>query len=225
MNGSQRTPEQIPFALEARSAHGREDFWVSDCNRDAVAWLDKYPDWPGCALVIHGSPASGKTHLLQVWKKEKQAAERAVADLDLAAVGGMTAAAVMLDDVLPAIGDRAKEEALLHLYNMLRERGGGLLLTAQKPVAEWPFVLPDLKSRLMAAPSAALGSPDDALMAIVLAKLFSDRQIFVPQAVIDFILPRIERSFAAMRRIVDEIDRRALSQKRPVTVPLVRDLL
>ncbi len=224
MNASgQRPPEQIPFALEHRSAHEREDFWVSDCNRAAVAWLDKYPDWPGCALVIYGPPASGKTHLCKVWQKKSAAAAMESVEAMQDWRGGPVS--VVIDDALRFIGDREKEEYLFHLYNFMQGHGVHMLLASDKPVAQWPFVLPDLKSRLMAAPAVAIGSPDDALMAIVLAKLFSDRQIFVPQGVIDFILPRIERSFAAMSRIVDDIDRRALSEKRPVTVPLVRELL
>jgi DnaA regulatory inactivator Hda len=216
--------EQIPFDLGTRHAHQREDFWVSDCNRDAVTWLDK-KDWS--TLIIYGPPASGKTHLLQVWKKEAQAQEITLAQLTPATVNRALGNAqnVMIDDVLPVIGVRPAEEALFHLYNMLRERGGALLLTASAPVTEWPFVLPDLKSRLLAAPAVSLGSPDDTLMAVVLTKLFSDRQIFVPQEVVQFILPRIERSFLALRETVDKIDRRALAEKRPVTIPLVRDIL
>jgi chromosomal replication initiation ATPase DnaA len=85
--------------------------------------------------------------------------------------------------------------------------------------------LPDLKSRILASPAVALASPDDQLMAVVLTKLFSDRQIFVPQDVMQFILTRIERSFAALRSVVDDIDRAALAQKRPVTIPLVKEVL
>lgn len=220
--------EQLPFDLGPRHAHAREDFWVSDCNRDAIAWLDR-SDWP--ALVIYGSPASGKTHLLQVWKKEEAekggAQEISLAQLTEATISRALGSArnAMIDDVLPAIGVRSAEEALFHLYNMLRERGGRLLLTASAPVASWPFVLPDLKSRLLAVPAAELGSPDDMLMAVVLSKLFSDRQIFVPQEVVQFILPRIERSFLSLREIADKIDRRALAEKRPVTIPLVKEIL
>jgi chromosomal replication initiation ATPase DnaA len=86
-------------------------------------------------------------------------------------------------------------------------------------------MLPDLKSRLLAAPTAAVGSPDEQTMAVVLTKLFSDRQIFVPQDVVQFILSRIERSFAAMRDVADAVDRRALAEKRAVTIPFVREIL
>ncbi|MCE9508146.1 MAG: DNA replication protein [Alphaproteobacteria bacterium] len=220
-------PEQLPFDLGHRHAYEREDFWVSGSNREAVAWLDKWPDWPAAALILFGPPASGKTHLLQVWKKEAGAREISPQDLLSLPAHEIAGAAksVMMDDVLRVIGRRDDEEALFHLYNLLRERGGHLLLTAEKPATEWPFALPDLKSRLLAAPAVAVGSPDDELMAIVLTKLFSDRQIFVPQEVVQFILARIERSFLALRQVVDKIDHKALAEKRPVTIPLVREII
>lgn len=220
-------PEQIPLELGHRRAYEREDFWVSASNRDAVAWLDKWPEWPAPALILYGPRASGKTHLMHVWKKEAQAKEILVSRLLQETLDKTVgnAKAVMIDDVLQAIGKKEYEEALFHLYNLLLERKGHLLLAADCPAREWPFTLPDLKSRLMAAPAAALNSPDDELMAVVLTKLFSDRQIFVPQEVVEFILPRIERSFLALRDTVDKIDRKALSEKRPVTIPLIRDIL
>jgi DnaA regulatory inactivator Hda len=220
-------PEQLPFDLGHRHAYEREDFWVSASNREAVAWLDKWPDWPSAALVLFGPPASGKTHLLQVWKKEAGAREVSPQDLLALPADKIPGAAksVMMDNVSQVMGRRDYEEALFHLYNLVRERGGHLLLTAEKPVMEWPFLLPDLKSRLLAAPAVALNPPDDELMAVVLTKLFSDRQIFVSQEVVQFILPRIERSFLALRTLVDKIDHKALSEKRAVTIPLVREII
>lgn len=220
-------PEQLPFDLGPRYAYEREDFWVSACNHDAVAWLDKWPDWSAPALILFGPPASGKTHMLQAWKKMSAAKEIPATDIlsqpayDLLGL----AKTVVIDNIQSLIGNRVAEEALFHLYNMLLERKGHILITAETSPQEWNFILPDLKSRLLAAPAVAIGSPDDQLMAIVLTKLFSDRQIFVSQEVVQFIIPRIERSFLALRQITDKIDHKALSEKRAVTVPLVRELL
>lgn len=218
MTAEQTKPQQLPFDLGHRTAFARDDFWVSQSNQDAVAWLDKYPDWPAPLLVIHGPRACGKSHLLKVWQNETGAA------LYDAAAPDAQPTAVVLDDLESFMGDAAREEALLHLYNIQKECGGHILAAAETPPRQWRCVLRDLESRLLAAPAVAVGSPDDQLMAVVLTKLFSDRQIFVPQEVVQFLVPRLERSFAAMRDIVEAIDHKALAEKRKVTVPLVRDL-
>ncbi|MEE8443775.1 MAG: DNA replication protein, partial [Alphaproteobacteria bacterium] len=59
---------QLPLDLGHRPAMGAADFLVAPCNRDVVAWLDRWPDWPGPALAIHGPAGCGKTHLTHVWR-------------------------------------------------------------------------------------------------------------------------------------------------------------
>ncbi len=197
---------------------GRADFLVAPCNRDAVAWLDRWPDWPGPALVIHGPEGCGKTHLTHVWR----AASGAVT-LNRAAPSALPdgAKACTLDDADAAVDERD----LLHLYNVVAERGGHILLTARSGPAHWRLDLPDLASRLRAAPSVALGAPDDALIGAVLVKLFADRQLRVEPAVVTYLVMRIERSFAALREIVAALDASALIGKRNITVPLARGVL
>ncbi len=56
-------------------------------------------------------------------------------------------------------------------------------------------------------------------------KLFADRQLAVGAEVVRFLSARIERSFAAARRVVEAIDRTALARRRQITVPLARAVL
>lgn len=204
-------PVQLPFDLGHRSAMARGDFWVCDANRAAVGWVDKWPDWPAPLLVIYGPPASGKTHLTHLWQTQT--------------VQMVQSPCVVIDDAETRIGNKGAEEELFHLYNRMRDAGGHILMTGATPPRDWPFVLPDLKSRVLAAPAVAVGAPDDAARAVILSKLFSDRQIFVSQEVVEFLLSRIARSFAALRDIVERIDRKALAEKRAVTIPLAREIL
>lgn len=217
--------QQLPFDLGHREAFAREDLWVSSANADAVAWLDKYPDWGAPALVIYGPPASGKTHLCHVWQKKSGAITVSNADISRLAAANDFPKAAIIDDADSVAGDAGLETALFHFYNRAKEEGAHVLLTATHAPKEWNITVPDLKSRLLAAPVASVGAPDEQLMAVVLAKLFSDRQLVVPSDVIAFILPRLERSFEALRALAADIDRKALAEKRAVTIPLVREIL
>ena len=80
-------------------------------------------------------------------------------------------------------------------------------------------------SRLRAVPAVDLEAPDDALLRAVLVKLFADRQLAVDESLIGYLAMRIERSFASARAVVEELDREALRQKRPVTRALAAELL
>ena len=117
------------------------------------------------------------------------------------------------------------EEALFHLYNNLFHAKSSLLLTASQRPKQWGVKLKDLQSRLYSLPAVEVKSPDEAVLSAVFLKHFADRQIQIAPDVIHYIIPRIERSFAAVARIVEVLDRHALSQQRAITIPLARQVL
>ncbi len=213
---------QLPLDLAHRPALGRDDFLVAPANAEAVAWLDRWPDWPAPALVLTGPAGSGKTHLAQVFAARSGAVVLLPENLAAARLPELVgrARAAIVEEAA-----HAPEAALFHLYNLLAERGGHLLLPAREPPARWGIALADLRSRLLAAPVAELQPPDDILLAAILVKLFADRQLAVGAEVLAYLVPRLERSFDAAARIVAALDRAALAAHRPVTVPLAREVL
>lgn len=219
--------EQLTFDLGHRSALGRDDFLIADNNRDAVSWIDMWPEWPAPALVLHGPAACGKTHLAAVWREMTQAVTINPEDLvsqsaDILFSNGQH---FLIDPVDPWIGDRAAETTLFHLYNLAKENKRTLLLTMRMPPARLSFTIPDLASRLRAAPGVAIHAPDEMLLGAVLVKMFSDRQIQIGEDVLNYVLPRMERSFSAARDLVEQADRQALAEKRAVSIPLIRHIL
>jgi len=56
-------------------------------------------------------------------------------------------------------------------------------------------------------------------------KLFADRQLQVGQDVISYVVPRMERSFAAATDIVDRADKMALAEKKNIGVALMRQVM
>jgi chromosomal replication initiation ATPase DnaA len=212
---------QLAIDLPFRPALGAADFLVSKCNRAALAWIERWPDWPGRALALYGPAQSGKSHLARLW--EARVGGRLVRGPTLDALPPPELAA--LPGVAVDKADAAPERALLHLHNCCRETGAGLLIVAREPPSRWTIALPDLASRLRAMLAVGIEPPDDALLAGLLVKHFADRQIRVSPAVIGFAVRRIERSFAAAVSLVEALDRAALGAGRSIGIALVRRVL
>ncbi len=218
-------PAQFVFPFAHRPALGGEDFWVAPSNRNAIAWIDRWRAWERPVLVIHGPPGCGKTHLGHVFLAATagvEAAARALSGCDPAALAARPA--VLVEDADRGL-DADGERQLFHLHNLVVEARGRLLLTARAPPARWPVALPDLASRMRAAPAVEILPPDEALIGAVLVKQFADRQIKVEVAVVSFLLARMERSFDMARRLAAALDAAALAEQRPITVPLAARVL
>ena len=209
---------QLAIDLPHLTAFGRADFLVSECNAAALGWIERWPQWPARALVLNGPKGSGKSHLAHLWHQRSGAVlirgdQLPGRDPDELA----RCRAVALDDA-----EGAPEAALLHLYNRGSDAGASLLVIAREAPADWPIALPDLASRLRAAPCVSIALPDDALLAAVLVKHFADRQVRVAPAVVAFLVRRMERSFAACGALAARLDCLALGAGRPITIPLAR---
>lgn len=219
--------EQIPLDLRHRTALGRNDFLVMPNNHDAVAWIDLWPEWSAPCLVLYGPIACGKTHLGAVWAERSSAICVKASDINEDFIHEIVDMKhhIIIEDGDKLIGNIVGEKGLFHLYNIFKEEGRSILLTLQEPPVRRSFALPDLASRLRAAPSVAIREPDEQLIEALLVKLFSDRQIRVSTEVLHYILPRIERSFEAVRDLVEQSDQRAMIEKRSITIPFLRDIL
>ena len=212
---------QFPLDLQFISTPGRDDFLVSDCNRLAVSWIDRWPDWPGQYRVLNlvGPAASGKSHLAAIWSRQADALTiRELAD-GTAPVDGN----IVLDNL--DADDSWNEEALFHLVNRTADGAASVLVTSETPVAAMGWSLPDLSSRMRAVSVATLDEPDDALLRSLLEKYFADRQLAVATQVLDYMVSRMERSFVAVQTIAVVMDRRSLAERRNLTLPLAREIM
>ncbi len=216
---------QLPLDLGYQPSLTRDDFMVAPCNQIAVHWIDRWPDWPTHALILIGPSACGKTHLGRIWAGTSGADIITPNTFSEHLIHNRPSGHLVIDQADLLIGDRAAEETLFHLYNNARAAGDHLLFTMRAAPFSLTFSVPDLASRLRAALTIGIDQPDDELLSALLVKLFNDRQLNVTDDVIRYLVPRIERSFAAASQLVERADRAALSQKSMVTVPLLRGLL
>jgi len=223
-------PEQLVLDLPVRTAQGRADFFVSPANINAVQALERWPEWATGKLALCGPVAAGKSHLVQVWQALSGGTVLDARTLAAQDISAITANDIALEDIdriadLPADLRVQTEETLFHLHNHILGKGGTLLISGAKAPARWDIALPDLASRLGSAEVAQLTPPDDMLLSAVLIKLFADRQLNVSPDLIRYLLARIDRSFAAAKDVVLQLDRAGLSKRRAITPRLAGEVL
>lgn len=216
---------QLSFDLPVRQALGREDFFVSPANAAAVAMIEGWEAWPARKLLLAGPPGAGKTHLTCVWCNLAAARAIDATALPGADIASLATGNVAVEDAHIIAGNAAAEEALFHLHNLTLAEGHTLLISADRPPAQWGLRLPDLASRMQGTGLVSLDAPDDQLLAAVLMKLFADRQLTPTPDTIPYLVPRMARSFEAARTLVAALDDTALETRRPINRTLARNVL
>lgn len=214
--------DQLALGFGPRDEFNADGFIASESNNDARSAMKAWHGWPGHVMALVGAAGTGKTHLASIWRDRTGAATIDARRISEALDGLAGDRPVLVENV-----DRGMDEpGLFHLINRAGQDAiPGLLLTARSAPSRWTVTTPDLTSRLAALPVVELGEPDDVLLRQVLDKLFRDRQSPVTPGLIDYLLPRMERSVDSARRLVATLDLVALGRKTPVTRTVVRQVL
>ena len=215
-------PRQLVLALDHAESFAREDFLAGPPNAAGLALIERWPDWPAPAMALVGPEGAGKSHLAAIWAEASGArvlSARLIGETDLP--GALVTGALVVEDLSPEAFD---ERALFHLLNLAREQSAFLLLTSRAPPAGFALAIRDLASRLRAVPVVTLAPPDDALLRALIVKLAADRQLALDEALVTFLVNRIERSYAAARAALTRMDEEAMRLHRPVTRALAADL-
>lgn len=214
---------QFTLDLPVDTSFSVDDFLVSPSNETAYGLIEAWPDWSDRALVVTGPEGSGKSHLAAIFAARSGATILPAGRLAEAdAVALFAKGPLVLEDVGESPVD---EPSLFHVLNLMVETRRYVLMTARLEPAVWPLTLPDVRSRVRRAPTVAILPPDDALLRMLLVKLFCDRQLVVDTTVINFLALRMERSFRAAQTVVDRIDRHSLALGRRITRSMVAELL
>ena len=220
-SGRRAGAEQLPLRFDYAAATGRDDLLVSERLAAAVSLIDSWPDWPAPVVVLTGPPGSGKSHLAQIFRELSDAV-----DIDARAGSGSQQIAINRSVIIEDADRNGFDEVeFFHVINNVRQHGQSLLITARSFPPSWNVQLPDLRSRLKAAMVVEIGPPDENLLAQVIVKLFADRQLYIDDKIVGYIVQRMERSFSTAQDVVDRIDRLALARRTKITRALASEVL
>ena len=177
------------------------DNFVPGANAELILRLREFKEstFKESILYLWGDAGSGKSHLLRA-----------------------CAGPNVVDDVERL--DEASQIALFNAINEARQSGGKVLAAGIAP----PPLLPlrdDLKSRLAWGLVYHVKPLTDEERATYLRAEAGRRGMRVPDEVIGYLLTHVRRDLPTLLAILDELDRTSLELKRPVTLPLVREVL
>ncbi|MCA0371126.1 MAG: DNA replication protein [Proteobacteria bacterium] len=215
---------QLTLPLDHTPCYGRDSFFVGPHNSLAYEALCGPSAARARVSFLWGDAGCGKTHLAHIW-----AQDHGSTFLDKARLAQQTlmeeveqAKALVLEDMEDL---SAYEEALFHLLNIVKELGKPLLLTSNVRAQDLSFVLPDLRSRLLALPAFHIDAADDQSRTAYLYKCFSDRQIKVTASLVQDILARTPRGFHDLARVVSRLCEASLRTKKAPSRQLLKEIL
>jgi DnaA family protein len=226
--------EQLPLDLRLIREPLLEAF-VPGPNAEALAAVKAaVADQGESYLYLWGEPGCGRTHLLLgACRAREQQGGRALyldlsqaADLEPHLVQDLEQLdLVALDELQRIAAQRPWLEALFDLFNRLQLSGTRLLAAADRPAAQLPLALPDLRSRLASGPGYRLRPLDDAGRLELLAGSAQARGMRLPPEVARYILYRCPRDPRSLEQLMDRLDEASLAAQRAPSIPLVRALL
>lgn len=166
------------------------EFLVSDSNVAVIQQLERWATWPVMAGLLVGPRKSGRSLLARIFA---------------AKTGG-----TMIDDA-----ERTSETEIFHAWNRAQADHRPLLIVADAAPPEWQVRLADLRSRLAATPLLRIEPPDDALIALLLARFFERRLLIAKPDLIAWLAARVDRSHLALVRVADALEDDSLRRRNP----------
>jgi len=177
----------------------RERFYVSQSNGPAFGWIECWP-WPFSCLWLYGPQGCGKTHLATLWAQRHSGTF-----LPLSFSTPLHTDTHYIIDFQDHDLSHFVEKEIFYFLREVDEKKAHCLWISRLAPAQHGWALPDLASRLRSMMTVSITPPDDFLLGQVLKKSFDDVGWKVSPRIITFLIRRMPRSFASVKRVVSFI--------------------
>jgi len=201
------------------------DTFVAERNREVIAALTD----PGSERFIYlwGEAGSGKTHLLQAWIAHAETLGRSSIYLDAREEHlpdfAREASFIAVDHIDEL--DPDDQITLFSIYNSLKDSGCGHLLMAGRNPPLGLSLRDDLRTRLGWGLVFEVKALSDEEKLAALHAHAGTRQLEVADDVFRYLLTHWRRDLSSLISMLDMLDRYSLAMRRPITVPLVKNVL
>jgi len=171
---------------------------------------------------LWGDTGAGKTHLLQALAATPASRYIAADAPSEAFVFAPEVTLYLLDDC-----DRLSPQAQIDafaLFNQIREHGAYMVATGPVPPAVLP-VREDLRTRMGWGLIYLIHGLSDDQKIAALTQAAEARGLTLSASVLPYLLSHFKRDMRSLATMLDALDQYSLETQRPVTLPLLRDLL
>lgn len=188
-------------------------------------------------LYLHGGAGSGKTHLLSAVSKTFSEnpdnmqpplipAELITAVNCVDIVRAASLHQVLILDNLHLLKDsRVIRTAIWQLFNDFYESGRKIIAAATLPPKELASLDEHLQSRFMWGLVARLDIADDESRRMIMKKLADDRQLLLPDDVIDYLLLRLPRDIPSLATAVELLKKHSFATQKKISLKMTREAL
>jgi len=196
--------QQLPLEISPPQEPAFENF-LPGANLEALERVRSLArgTLPEAILYLWGEPGSGRSHLLRAAARENPAL-------------------VVADDVEALDADA--QQALFNAINEARDGRCAVLASGKAPPAHLAL-REDLRTRLAWGLVYQLKPLSDAEKALHLQAEAARRGLTLSAEVVGYLLTRLPRDLYSLNALLDRLDRHAHARQRPLTVPLVKEVL
>lgn len=215
--------KQLVLDLGAEPAQSLESFEVGQ-NAELTHVMHQFAERASREhfAYLWGEAAAGKTHLLHALAATGQARYLTPASTDEEFTFDPAVTLYLLDDCDKLSPERQVDA--FALFNQVREHGAYMVTTGPVPPAVLP-VREDLRTRMgWGLVYQVQGLADDEKIA-ALTHAAEARGLTLSASVLPYLLSHFRRDMRSLSTMLDALDQYSLETQRPVTLPLLRDLL
>jgi len=207
-----------------------KDFFVSEKNKIAFEYIQKWPKWNTKITYVYGPEKCGKSLLSNIW-----ADKSAAIFLDEKILREFTSNEVNIEHIKNKnwIIDNVEfflkekfDEKILNLINIITTSKNSFILITSKTAPKFLQTnIKDLLSRLSSSFVIQVFEPDNELLCKIIEKYLNDRSITITRKSLDYLALRIERSYKTALEIARKIDNLSMENHSRINYSFLKSLI
>ena len=212
--------EQRIFDFKNTANFFEENLIRDTSNSNVLNFLDKFPNWENKLINIVGEKKSGKSFILQLFRKKNQFNYISNKEDFEKKYDGL-----FLIDKLILDGFLINEDKFFSLINHFILHEKYLIISSREPLTMLEIKLLDLKSRLKEFLLIEIQNPSDDLIYSLILKYFSDNQIVIKKDLVEYIVKKVDRSYSSIEKFLLKLNDKSIIKKKKIDYKLINEVL